>query len=219
MGNPLICPAFMLHYAWKYLYKSGKLTVKVQWMKYSDRNLQFLIMAGGKGTRFGNAEKCMQDTNGKSILENLIDSLKTLSDFISVSTTLLHRKTLELCRLKDVSVIITDGDNYINDLRSSIVSIGRVPLVVMGSDIYLTDLDQFRYMIKSLPDHAQPIIDLLQNNTFSGISVFSRIPEKDETMEYYEMNSEKNFSMNINTKEELGMLKLSIGKKTTGHFQ
>ncbi|WP_393970729.1 NTP transferase domain-containing protein [Oxyplasma meridianum] len=187
-------------------------------MKHFSQEIQFLIMAGGKGTRFGDAEKCMQIINEKSILENLIDSLRTVSDFISVSTTLFHRRTIELCRLKNISVIITDGNDYISDLRKSISMVNRIPTVVMGSDIYFTDLDMFRDLLVSLPEPSKPIIDLLQNNSFSGISVFTRIPERDAIMEYYEMNSEKSFSVNINTEEDLRMLKLEISRKTADHF-
>lgn len=187
-------------------------------MKYSGPGIQFLIMAGGKGSRFGDAEKCMHDLNGKSILENLIDSLLTLSDFIAVSTTSSHRKTIELCRLKHIKVVITDGTDYIHDLRKSIVKINRVPVVVMGSDIYFTDLDKFRDLIASLPDSVKPIVDILQDNTFSGISVFCRIPEKEEIMEYCEVNSENIFSLNINTEEELRMLKLAMGWKSTENY-
>ena len=171
--------------------------------KHSGSDMQFLIMAGGRGTRFGDPEKCMHNVKGKSILENLIDSLRTLSDFITVSTTLKHHKTIEFCRFKLISAIITEGDDYTDDLWHSIVKINRVPVVVLGSDIYLTDLNQFRTMITSLPDPAAPIVNLLQNSTFSGISVFSRIPDKGETLEYYELNSGKNFSININTEEDL----------------
>jgi GTP:adenosylcobinamide-phosphate guanylyltransferase len=167
-------------------------------------------MAGGKGTRFGDPEKCMHGLKGKSILENLIDSLRTISDFITVSTTLKHQKTIELSRLKHISVIITEGENYTHDLWHSIVKINRVPVVVMGSDIYITDLNQFRTIITSLPDPAAPIIELLENSTFSGISVFSRIPEKEETLEYSELNSGKKFSININTGEDLRKLNLGL---------
>jgi GTP:adenosylcobinamide-phosphate guanylyltransferase len=201
-----------------YVNKRGKLSVRVDWMKYSDSGIQFLIMAGGKGTRFGDQEKCMQKINGKSILENLIDSLMALSHFITVSTTARHTKTIEFCRSRHIPTIITEGKDYTDDLWHSIVRINRIPIIVMGSDTYITDLARFRSVISSPNNPAIPIVDILQNNTFSGISVFNRIPEKGETLEYHELNSEKNFSLNINTQEDLNRLKLILSQETPGHF-
>ena len=37
-----------------------------QKMQNPEMNVHFLIMAGGKGTRFGDAEKCMSPVNGKT---------------------------------------------------------------------------------------------------------------------------------------------------------
>lgn len=203
----------------KYLNRDCKFTVRVDRMKYSDSGMHFLIMAGGKGTRFGDPEKCMWKINGKIILEDLIDSLATLSHFITVSTTSNHKKTIEFCRSKHISTIITEGKSYTDDLWNSIAEISRVPITVMGSDTYITDLDHFSSMISSLNKPAMPIVDILQNHIFSGISVFSRIPEKYETLEYCELNSDRSFSLNINTQEDLNRLKQVLIQRSAGHFQ
>ena len=188
-------------------------------MEYSDSGITFLLMAGGKGTRFGDQEKCMRDIGGNSILGNLIDSLTTLSHFITVSTTLKHGKTIEFCRSRNIPTIITEGNDYTDDLWHSIVKINKVPIIVMGSDTYITDLGHFRSVIASMNNSEIPIVDILQNNIFSGISLFNRIPGKGEILEYHELNSEKNFSLNINTLEDLNRLKLILSQKTAGHFQ
>ncbi|MHB1471935.1 MAG: NTP transferase domain-containing protein [Thermoplasmataceae archaeon] len=166
-------------------------------------NVHFLIMAGGKGTRFGDAEKCMSTVNGTTILGHLLNQISAISQTLTVSTTVRHLKTSEFCISRRIPVIYTAGDDYVEDLIKSLIEINRVPTVVLGSDTYFTDLPYFIKMIESSLKKEKMIIEFLQHKTMTGISLFNKIPENGNVMDYEEINSEWDFVININTKDDL----------------
>ena len=104
---------------------------------------------------------------------------------------------------RDIPVIYTAGDDYVEDLIKSLIEINRVPTVVLGSDTYFTDLPYFIKMIDSSLKKEKMIIEFLQHKTMTGISLFNKIPENGNLMDYEEINSEWDFVININTKDDL----------------
>lgn len=170
--------------------------------------MHFLIMAGGKGTRFGDAEKCMSTVKGIPVLENLLDQVSKIAKSITVSTTFRHVKTVEFCISRGISLVYTDGNDYVSDLRTSLAEIRRVPIVVLGSDSFFTDLSYFKRLISSSLKENKEIIEFLQDKNMTGISIFNRIPENESIMNYEEVNSERDFMININTKDDLDTVNL-----------
>lgn len=83
-----------------------------------------LIMAGGKGRRFGlGVEKPLALFMGKPFLEWVVIAVKSaskISDFY-VATSLNTPKTEEKCLREGLRVIRTDGKGYHQDLRQAIV--------------------------------------------------------------------------------------------------
>jgi len=178
--------------------------------EYQEVSIHFLIMAGGKGTRFGDAEKCMSAVNGIPVLENLLNQVSKIAKSITVSTTIRHVKTVELCISRGIQVVYTDGNDYVRDLRRSLAEIRRVPVLVLGSDTFFTDMPYFRSLISSSLKENKEIIEFLQHKNMTGISIFNRIPENESSMNYEEVNSERDYVININTKDDLDTVNLRL---------
>ena len=97
-----------------------------------------LIMAGGKGSRFGvGVEKPMIELMGKTLLRRVIEATKdawNISD-IYVAVTERTPRTLEEATKAHVKTVKTDGVSYHADLQQAILKANlKCPVLVLSAD-------------------------------------------------------------------------------------
>jgi adenosylcobinamide-phosphate guanylyltransferase len=100
-----------------------------------------LIMAGGKGTRFGgDNEKPMAQFNGKSLIRRVIEAVKE-SERISetyVAVTSHSPKTAQEAKKSSVKVIETDGRGYHADIKQAVQAAKiKCPVLIVSADLPL----------------------------------------------------------------------------------
>ena len=114
-----------------------------------------LIMASGKGTRFG-SNKLMADLNGKPLLSYAIDNTKDIFDSRTVITR--YSEAAKLCSLMNINCIIHDFhdkndvirigmESLANDISHCIFIQGDQPLIKPET------LKAFAEAIKKEPDY------------------------------------------------------------------
>jgi GTP:adenosylcobinamide-phosphate guanylyltransferase len=113
-----------------------------------------LIMAGGKGTRFGkDIEKPMVKLLGKSLIRRVIEATKASKKISEtyVAVTAYNSRTAEEATKASAKVIVTEGQGYHVDLRQAILKLNLTcSVLTISSDLPLLTgefLDEiiFRY--------------------------------------------------------------------------
>lgn len=102
-----------------------------------------LIMAGGKGSRFGvDVEKPMVELMGKTLLKRVIEAAKDAWSISSIYVAVTARtpKTLEEAAKAHVKTVKTKGVGYHADLQEAILGANlRCPVLSLSSDlVFLT---------------------------------------------------------------------------------
>jgi adenosylcobinamide-phosphate guanylyltransferase len=100
-----------------------------------------LIMAGGKGTRFGgDSEKPMAQFNGKPLIRRVIEATKE-SERISetyVAVTSYSPKTAQEAKKASVKVIKTDGRGYHADIKQAVQAAKiKCSVLIVSADLPL----------------------------------------------------------------------------------
>jgi len=95
-----------------------------------------LVMAGGKGTRYGSPSKIVADVCGKVLIRRVIDSVRHLCKIVIIALskyTINLAAVAELCR-EGVSCLETSGEDYVKDLVLLTYSLPK-PLLVISGDV------------------------------------------------------------------------------------
>ncbi|EHP87409.1 5'-deoxyadenosylcobinamide phosphate nucleotidyltransferase [Methanotorris formicicus Mc-S-70] len=94
-------------------------------------------MAGGKGTRMGYVEKPLVEINGKFMIDYIIETL-TQSNiekiFVAVSKNTPKTEQYLKEKYRDIVLIKTSGNGYVEDLNEAIKYFSS-PFLVVSSDI------------------------------------------------------------------------------------
>jgi adenosylcobinamide-phosphate guanylyltransferase len=100
-----------------------------------------LIMAGGKGTRFGgDTEKPMAIFDGKPIIRRVIEAAKESNRIteVYVAVTAYTPKTAQEATKESVKLIETDGQGYHIDVQQAIQDANlKCPVLVVSADLPL----------------------------------------------------------------------------------
>jgi adenosylcobinamide-phosphate guanylyltransferase len=100
-----------------------------------------LIMAGGKGTRFGgDTEKPMALFNGKPLIRRVIEAAKESERIteIYVAVTAYSPKTAQEAKKASVKLIKTDGQGYHADVQQAIQDANiKCPVLIVSADLPL----------------------------------------------------------------------------------
>jgi adenosylcobinamide-phosphate guanylyltransferase len=100
-----------------------------------------LIMAGGKGTRFGgDTEKPMAIFNGKPLIRRVIDAAKESKRIteIYVAVTSYSPKTAQEATKAAVKVIETEGKGYHSDVQQAVQDAKiNCPVLIVSADLPL----------------------------------------------------------------------------------
>jgi len=164
-----------------------------------------LVMAGGKGSRFGSSVKPFLRVCEKSSFLNVIEEALKLSNviFIAVSnyTASYVKKEIDKSKHKGhILIIYTPGKGYAIDISLALRIIRERPLLVLPADYpFLTEKTIEKFLRLSLT-YKEPIISLVRNGNFTGISLFKKYNY--EHWKNINIDGGKEF-LNINTPEDL----------------
>jgi adenosylcobinamide-phosphate guanylyltransferase len=100
-----------------------------------------LIMAGGKGTRFGGGiEKPMAIFNGKPLIRRVIEAAKESKRIteVYVAVTSFTPKTAQEAKKESVKLIKTDGQGYHADVQQAVQDAKiNCPILIVSADLPL----------------------------------------------------------------------------------
>ena len=124
-----------------------------------------LIMAGGKGKRFGgNVEKPLAKLMGKPIIRRVIDAAKESKRIseIYVTVTSFSPKTAEEVKQASVKVIETAGRGYHADVQQAIQDANiRFPVLIISSDLPLLTGEFLDEIINKYEESGKPALTVL----------------------------------------------------------
>ncbi|ADM27175.1 GTP:adenosylcobinamide-phosphateguanylyltransfer ase [Ignisphaera aggregans DSM 17230] len=100
------------------------------------RNVLCLVMAGGKGSRYGSPSKIVTNICGKPLIEHIIVNIKPFCRDIIMAIskyTSSFSEVVKLC-IEEVECIETTGEGYIEDLLFLACSLPK-PILIVAGDI------------------------------------------------------------------------------------
>jgi adenosylcobinamide-phosphate guanylyltransferase len=124
-----------------------------------------LIMAGGKGTRFGgDTEKPMAQFNGKPLIRWVIEAVKE-SERISetyVAVTANSPKTAQEAKKAFVKIIETDGRGYHADIKQAVQAAKiRCPVLIVSADLPLLNGAFLDEIIEEYEESGKPALTVM----------------------------------------------------------
>ena len=124
-----------------------------------------LIMAGGKGTRFGgDTEKPMAQFMGEPLIRRVIEATKEskkIADTI-VAVTSFSPKTAQEAKKASVKVVETDGKGYHADLQQAIQDANlECPVLIVSADLPLLSGEFLDEIISRYEESGKPALTVL----------------------------------------------------------
>ncbi len=124
-----------------------------------------LIMAGGKGTRFGgNLEKPMALFEGKPLIRHVIEAVKEsekIADIYVVVTSYTPKTTQEV-KKACMNVIQTDGRGYHSDVQQAVKDTNlNGPVLIISSDLPLLNGKFLDEIIERYEESGKPALTVL----------------------------------------------------------
>jgi len=124
-----------------------------------------LIMAGGKGTRFGgDTEKPMAKFNGKPLIRRVIEAAKESQKIIEiyVAVTAHSPKTEQEVTKASVKVIETDGQGYHADVQQAVKDANITsPVMIISADLPLLNGEFLDEIIDTYEELGKPALTVL----------------------------------------------------------
>ncbi len=133
-----------------------------------------VILAGGKGTRIGNPEKCLLDFCGQPLIEHVLNIVRTFFRKIVVATTIKHRNILKFCKESSVDILITPGLGLCYDLCMLVNITHTRPLIIFPCDLILTrDIVQQVLHAARIAEENICLTFIDERGGFTGITVIT----------------------------------------------
>ncbi len=124
-----------------------------------------LIMAGGKGTRFGgDIEKPMAIFDGKPLIRRVIEAAKESKKIteIYVAVTSYSPKTAQEAKSASVNIIETEGKGYHADVKQAVQDANiNCPVMVVSADLPLLNGDFLDEIIEEYERSGKPALTVL----------------------------------------------------------
>ncbi|MFC1486320.1 NTP transferase domain-containing protein [Thermoproteota archaeon] len=124
-----------------------------------------LIMAGGKGTRFGgDTEKPMAMFMGKPLINRVIEAAKESKriERIYVAVTAYSPKTTQEIKNASVRLIETDGKGYHSDLQQAIMDTKLSgPVLIISADLPLLNGKILDEIIEKYEESNKPALTVM----------------------------------------------------------
>lgn len=162
-----------------------------------------LIMAGGSGKRFGDRLKFLHEIAGKPIIKHVMEFLAMVSVTQYICTRYDEMEYFERIRRSGVRMILTEGNGYVQDLRSALSIIDMFPVIVMGGDAIILKEKVLIEKLKEYRASRKDSVSFFNEYGATGITAIRRKPESTESLSYENVMLEPGCVMNINTIEDL----------------
>ena len=124
-----------------------------------------LIMAGGKGTRFGgDTEKPMAQFIGKPLIRRVIEATKESKRIAEtyVAVTSYSPKTAQEAAEASVKVVETDGQGYHADLQQAVQDANlKCPVLIISADLPLLNGEFLDEIISKYEESGKPALTVL----------------------------------------------------------
>ncbi len=122
-----------------------------------------IIMAGGKGKRFGSSFKPFTELCGKPMIFNIIDKTRKLFKYniIAISENVENFLYILKNKYKDILLIYTTGIDYSIDLKIILDIIRKRPIIIFPSDIPFIENKTIEKIILSAKDIEEDLITIL----------------------------------------------------------
>jgi adenosylcobinamide-phosphate guanylyltransferase len=124
-----------------------------------------LIMAGGKGTRFGgDTEKPMALFNGKPLIRRVIEATKESKKIteIYVAVTSYSPKTAQEAKKAYMNVIETEGKGYHADVQQAVKEANiNCPVMVISADLPLLNGAFLDEIIEDYEESGKPALTVM----------------------------------------------------------
>ena len=124
-----------------------------------------VIMAGGKGTRFGkDIEKPMAQFMGEPLIRRVIDATKESEKIAEtiVAVTAINPNTAKEAAKASVKVIETDGQGYHEDLQQAIQKANlKCPVLIVSADLPLLTGKFLDEIIMKYEEAGKPALTVL----------------------------------------------------------
>jgi GTP:adenosylcobinamide-phosphate guanylyltransferase len=107
-----------------------------------------IVMAGGKGSRFGSPAKFLSEVCGESVLLRLLKQLRETCTHILIAAS--HHSIAYLknvCRDSHIDCIELTGRDYVQDLSLALDIYRRFPVLVVTADLVVRGVDVIRNFI------------------------------------------------------------------------
>jgi adenosylcobinamide-phosphate guanylyltransferase len=192
------------------------------------------VMCGGRASRMqeGVIEKPLLKVDGIAMVERVILALVSSDRFdrIVAAVSPNSPRTKELLKSKAIEIIETSGEGYSNDLSYLLSKLKPQKVMVVPSDLPLLNSQIVSEILDAIDNSSStkehgPAISIVLEKGFvertgakpsivldqychSGITVFNTISVSTEPVEeYYWVMNRKEIALNVNTKEELELVK------------
>ncbi|MCL4340480.1 MAG: NTP transferase domain-containing protein [Candidatus Thermoplasmatota archaeon] len=173
-----------------------------------------LLMAGGKGKRMGNPLKFLLEIDGRSILECLTEIIHRMFDTVYITVTPANQERIRaVC--KDCNILVTSGEDYAFDLNMALGNILHYPVLVLGSDTVIIDMETFIPDLKRGYSEGTDLVNLIARKSGFNASIFKRPPSSPtEVLEHTDIFVSEGIAININTRSDLKRASSMILKGT-----
>jgi len=139
-------------------------------------NMDALVMAGGKGSRMGHVEKPLVEINGKYMIDYVIEALLQSNVgeiFIAVSKNTPKTEQYLKEKYKDIVLIKTSGNGYVEDLNEAIKYFSS-PFLVISSDIptikpkTINNIINYYLHIKGIDNKVEALCVMVKKDNYPG---------------------------------------------------
>ncbi len=120
-----------------------------------------LILAGGRGTRFGVGEKPLALCNGLPLIERVADALVKAGVEPVVVASPRTPYTQNWCRAHDILCICTAGVGYVEDLSEAVALLGLdEPVLTVAADLPCISAPLIEQVVQAYHDQTCPALSV-----------------------------------------------------------
>ncbi len=170
-----------------------------------------IIMAGGKGTRFGRPDKTLVEVGGKTLLERLMSQVSEFSANIFVCSSNNSPTVVEVSKEKEYKLLMEPGNNFVEAVRTCLASINKFPCLVLPGDVFLGDARVLGEFIDFYTTSSAELVTMIHNSLLIGISIYRKLPVAGEVLSHENYDCQENMIFNVNTEEDYKTLLCQLG--------
>ncbi|MCS7112148.1 MAG: NTP transferase domain-containing protein [Ignisphaera sp.] len=137
-----------------------------------------VILAGGRGSRFGSPLKFLTHVCGKPLIEKLLTDIEIVCRYTVIALSKRTLDAVHVCKNKHyiAECVETSGEDLVHDL-ALLLEMFPKPLLVVGADIYMTNNKILIDFIDRALKTEENVVTLVVNNDgekLVGITLFKK---------------------------------------------